>query len=197
MSFVVHEDVLGLQVPINSVQLLMEVLQREEHLRRVEGRNFLGEDLILVEVFVKIAPLHVVHHIVQSGFVLEGEVEVDDEGMLTLHKNEFFGEDTLLRLLFVLKFLLFEDFHGVELPTLFHFYFVHFAESSLADPTQKIEVGRLHVDFPRLETLSLPWLLPLSSNKAYCYEITPAGLFGGFILFDGIVDDVFSCELPL
>lgn len=77
MAVLVDQDVVGLQVPVDVVQLVHRV-QRQQDLGNVEPRLVLRQNVLLDQEVHEVAPGQVLHHQVQVLFVLEGAFEVDD-----------------------------------------------------------------------------------------------------------------------
>ena len=73
----------------------MEVFQGEQNICRVEGRILEFESLTVTNVEVKLAPVAVIQHEVQSFEVLEGVFESHNEGVLHSLKYTSLGDRVL------------------------------------------------------------------------------------------------------
>ena len=162
VTFLRQQNVLGLQIatrdapplrpPVHDAHLV-QVLQRQRDLRRVEARTFFAELLGATEMIEQLAAGTVVQHEVQLVLLrmrarrgtdgLEGELHPDDEWMIDLAENVALRLG-VLDLVLLLDHRLIQHLHGVDLALAVLSHLEHLAEAALPDHLQDLEVADGH-----------------------------------------------------
>ena len=124
--------------------VLVEVLEGEQDVRRVERRILEFESLAVANVEVQLAPHAVVQDEVEPVSVFEGVLELHDEGVLRPLKNASLREG-VTHLAELPDALLLEHLHGIVLASLLVQNEEDFAVGALSEQDKGSEVahGRL------------------------------------------------------
>lgn len=85
-----EQDVLRLEVPVDDLELRVEVLESEHDFGGHEGHDRLGKSLGLLEDLEKFAALDVFHDEVEVSRSLKCIFQINDEGVLARLQNCFF-----------------------------------------------------------------------------------------------------------
>lgn len=134
MPIDIYENVLRFQIPIQHI-LRMDVLQAEQHLRKVEPCLLLRKPRLALKQIEQLATRAKVDHKVQVLLTLECVLQLDHEGVLqqSLHHLQF-TEDLLVAALLFEDELFAHRFYGQKLPGIFLASEVHFfSKATLAD----------------------------------------------------------------
>lgn len=86
MAILVHDDILQLQVTVDD-PVLVQVLNGEQDLGRIEPGPVFGEGAKIADVLEEFSPAQVIHHKIQPVFTLEGVMKLDNEGVLDLPQD--------------------------------------------------------------------------------------------------------------
>lgn len=119
----------------------MQVFDGEDDLRCVELGLFFREALFLGEESEQFSSWAILESEEELLIILEGVVELDDEGVVHADEDVAFGHDMVF-LFSLLDILLLEDLHGVDALILFALLLDedHLGIGSLADDRQHVEV---------------------------------------------------------
>ena len=140
MSGLFDQDVLGLEVAVYDVELLVQELEAQQHLRNVEARLHHGEPLVLLEQLEELSAGHVVDAEVDEVVVLERVVQLDHERVLRLPQDLFLVQDRLHRLAAAQVFLL-QDLYRVDLLVELRPHQGHLAEAASTEIPHELEVS--------------------------------------------------------
>ncbi len=139
MSVAVEQDVLGLEVAVDGLEVVVQVVEGEQHFCGVEPRELQTELLGLLEELEELSAGHVVDAVVEAGLVLEGVAELHDEGAFGAHQDLPLGHGVLDGRGDVDVFLL-EYLHGVEVLVVFLAHQRDLPEAALAEVLDPVEL---------------------------------------------------------
>lgn len=148
MSISIEHDILWLEIAVNNPEL-MNVLQGQHHLSRINAHILLRESHFLAEMLGQILALAVFQSQVDVARSLEGEMQGDDERMLDLLEDVHLGYHKL-GLLAQNDLLLGKSLKSVVAAVSQALHQEHLPERSLAQLHQHFEVTksqRLREDF--------------------------------------------------
>mmetsp|Transcript_81445 Transcript_81445/g.230789 ORF Transcript_81445/g.230789 Transcript_81445/m.230789 type:complete len:389 (+) Transcript_81445:44-1210(+) len=138
-----HQDVLGLQVPVDDV-LAVDVRERRACLRGVKLGLIVGELPRTPEVREEFAAADDLHDDVDVVLVLGVAHHVDDEGVVDLRHQPLLVVN-VVHLLQLDDLMFLHEFHGVVLAILFVFRELDPPEGAAAQRTDHLKVGQNHL----------------------------------------------------
>ena len=150
----VDEDVVGLQVAVDHVQLLVEITQRQHQLREIHARHLLAEIAHVLEQREEVAAVHELHDDEEVVLALEGVVELGHERIIRMCHDAALRLH-VLSLVLPQQVLLVHHFHREQIARRDLPREIHASIGPLADRLQQLEVldahraatGRLSVRF--------------------------------------------------
>lgn len=160
----VDEDVVGLQVAVDHMQLLVEIPQRQHQLRYVHARHLLVQIAHVLEERIEVAAVHELHDDEQVVLALERVVELGHEGVVRMCHDASLRLH-VLALVLPQQILLVHHLHRVQVARRVLPREKHATVGPLADRLQQLEV----LDADRASTRRLPThfsMLPLAQTVA-------------------------------
>jgi len=140
VAFGVEDDVVGLDVSVDVVQVAVDVVDCLHQLRNVEAALVLVERVLPHEVGHQVAARQVIHHHVQEIVILERVVEADDPVVLRLAQRVLLGAH-VVHLVFVDHLLLAHLLQREDLARVPFAAESHDAEGAGADDLDELEVA--------------------------------------------------------